>query len=673
MKRHRWFPFILALWMGLVAVACSPTVTPTLVEVAPTETANVVIVVITNTPPPTITPRYTAPTRTPTLTPTPLPDTLTICNGAEPETLYLYGGSMLDMSNILEAVYDGPIDSNDYGYQPIILEKLPSLADGDASLEAVTVQEGDLIVDADGNVATLTAGVRVRPAGCRAPECAVAFEGGALQMDQLSASFTLLPDLRWSDGALLTAHDSVYSFELAADPGTPGSEYFLKGTESYVALDARTTQWIGLPGYLDPTYFTNYFHPLPQHLWGEYSAQELLDLEISRQLPVGWGPYIIEEWKTGSYIQMRRNPYYFRADEGLPAFEFIVFRFLGENSLAGLANLLNGECDVLTQTTHIDDRMDVFRDLDTIGELQLIASPGTVWEHADFGIRPAAYDDGYTGADRPDFFGDPRTRQAIAACIDRTALVDALLLGLSEVIHSYIPDSHPLFNAAAPQYPYNPDAGMALLDEIGWGDHDADPATPRVAAGVAGIPDGTPLSFNYATTDATQRQQASQIIADSLAQCGIEIKLEYSKPDDFFADGPEGPVFGRRFDMAQFAWLSGVTPPCDLYMTDNIAGPPELPNPAGGWTGPNNSGYSNPAFDAACRLALSFLPGEPGYEEAHRQAQAIFAADLPVIPLYLRLKLAAARAGFCGYALNPTADSDLWNLEAFHYGSDCGR
>jgi hypothetical protein len=33
---------------------------------------------------------------------------------------------MLAANNVLEAIYDGPIDSTGFSYQPVILEKLPS-------------------------------------------------------------------------------------------------------------------------------------------------------------------------------------------------------------------------------------------------------------------------------------------------------------------------------------------------------------------------------------------------------------------------------------------------------------------------------------------------------------------------------------------------------------------
>ena len=123
----------------------------------------------------------------------PMPDTLVACLGQQPETLYVYGNSMLAMTQVLEAIYDGPIDQNTFDYEPVIFDKLPSLADGDATLGPVAVTEGDTVVDDNGDVIVLdgTAGQVIRPAGCNSADCAIAYEGGDLEMDQLAATFVM--------------------------------------------------------------------------------------------------------------------------------------------------------------------------------------------------------------------------------------------------------------------------------------------------------------------------------------------------------------------------------------------------------------------------------------------------------------------------------------------------
>ena len=414
---------------------------------------------------------------------------LTICLGQEPDSLYIYGTSMLAASNVLEAVYDGPMDFETYAYQPVILEKIPSLDDGDAAIDPVNVTAGDLVVNNAGNPETLAENTVVRPAGCRSWDCAITYSGtGSIQMDQMAVIFQLLPGLRWSDGVAVKASDSVYTFYLAAEPDTNVNKYVIERTASYAAGDATTLVWTGLPGYLDSTFFLNFWTPLPEHLWGGYSAAELYTAEVSAMKPVGWGPYVIDSWTPGVNILLHRNPLYFRAREGLPHFNQLEFRFVGQDDSANIAAVLAGECDILDQTTGIDDQIELLQDNDTAGLLNLEHSLNTVWEHADFGIQHISYDDGYDGgiSDRVDFFSDVRMRQAVAYCMDRQAAVDIVYYGLAEVTHTYIPEDHPLYNPAVTVYPYNPAAGMALLDEVGWLDHDYDPATPRLASGVAG-------------------------------------------------------------------------------------------------------------------------------------------------------------------------------------------
>jgi peptide/nickel transport system substrate-binding protein len=87
--------------------------------------------------------------------------------------------------------------------------------------------------------------------------------------------------------------------------------------------------------------------------------------------------------------------------------------------------------------------------------------------------------------------------------------------------------------------------------------------------------------------------------------------------------------------------------------------------------GTNVSGYSSPDFDAACSAARQSLPDETAYLEAYAQAQSLFAQDLPVLPLYWRIKVAAARPNVCGFSLDSTASSGMWNIESLDIGDDC--
>jgi peptide/nickel transport system substrate-binding protein len=483
----------------------------------------------------------------------------------------------------------------------------------------------------------------------------------------------------------LTAEDSVYAFTLLSDPDTPfpDPKHAIERTASYETIDELTTKWIGLPGFKDAEYYTNFFGPAPEHIWDKYSAAELLEAEESHLRPVGWGPYKIDEWVKGEGITLSKNPNYYRSAEGLPKFDSLVFRFVGDNASANIAALISGECDIIDQSSALITQAQLLLDLQSSGQIKATFATSTVWDHVDFGIQHVDYDDGYQpGIDRPDFFSDVRTRQAFMMCMDRQTLVETLTFGESTVIDGYLPPQHPLHNPDVLHYDFDVASGSALLEEIGWVDDDGDPATSRIAQDIPNIPDGTPLEIAYETASSGLRPQVAAILQESLSQCGIKANIQTHPRSEWFADGPEGILFGRRFELGEFAWLTGVAPPCDLYLSSRITGPPgetwisiqdglERTFSESGWIGDNNPGFANEAYDAVCNTALGSLPGQPEYEAAHLEAQRIFAEQLPVAPLFLPLKVAATRPDMCGFIMDPSNQSEMWNIEEFDYGEGC--
>lgn len=636
---------VLAVLLVVVLSACQPVATETVAPVDSTPTPGLAY------------------------TPTPLPPrVLSVCLGEAPNTLYPLGVPNAAARSVLAAIYDGPFDLVGYEVQPVILEKMPDLTEGDAQITPISVGLGDEVVGANGDLILLEAGSRVRPAGCRSDDCAILFDGrNPITMDQMFVEFNMLPDLLWSDGTAITAEDSVYAFELASHADTPGSKYIFDRTKSYEAADETTIQWWGKPGFMDPTYYSNFWGPLPQRLWGQFSAAELQKVDISSRAPMGYGAYMLKEWNADT-LHLTKNPYYFRATESLPKFDELIFRVVPDAD-AALTAMIEGRCDLIDTTVHLDAQVSLLLEMRRAGQAQSYFGQTPTVEWLALGINPATYDDGYSTinhADRPDIFGDPRLRQAIAYCLDRQKVVDTVLYGLVPVPDTYISEEHPLHAASLAAYPYDPAAGRKLLDDLGWRDHDNDPATPRHAFGVSRVPQGTELSFTYITTSATQRRQVSEILSQSLQGCGIGVNLVYVTAAELYAEGPLGSLFGRAFDLAEYAMsTTTLQPPCARFTTD------EIPTAATHWVGTNLGGYKNPTFDAACASALQSLPSEATYSQDYHLTQTLFVQELPAIPLYNRLEIAAARFDFCNFLLDPTAASDLYAIEMFDYGDSC--
>ncbi len=608
------------------------------------------------------------PTLQPSATPKP-PRELDICIGQEPQSLYLYGGASRAMWSVLEAIYDGPIEVVNYTETPVILENIPDQDNGGAVYQPVNVARGQKIVAAGGSLAYLDQGTRVRPAGCRSDECTLEWDGTSpLVMDQLVLTFHLKAGMLWSDGQPLTATDSLYSYQLANDADTPVSRTLLDRTAGYRAVDETTIEWIGLPGYQPESYQDAFFIPLPEHAWSGYSAAELLSADDSTRRPIGWGAYIIDEWKPAEYLRLRSNPNYFRAGEGLPRFDRLTFHFLGEQADNNIAALSEGVCDIVDQSTLLEEQIYTIAELESEGKLKTHVTLGPEWSHLDFGMRLAAYDNGYNpwSGYRQDFFSDVRVRQAFAYCLDRQLIIDQLLYGHSQIPAGFFPPGHPLYAADLQPLPYNPEEGMRLMDEAGWRDLDGDPATARTALGASNVLDGAPLQVTYLTTPDRMGSGSAERLADSLAGCGIQVEIQAQGLEQLFAPGPGGPLFGRNFDLAQFSWASGRTSPCFLYSSDQI------PAADNGWLGANITGFSDEGYDRACQAALQSgpQPDQAGIA-AQLQVQRLYAELLPSIPLYYEIHLSISRPDLCNYEVDGSARSDFWNLEAIDYGEDC--
>ena len=598
-----------------------------------------------------------------TASPTSLPARLlTICLVNEPRSLFLYDAVSNSEKSVLEAVYDGPIDIKGFTASPVILENIPSLAGGDAQLQSVAVNSGDLIVDSDGNLTNLDQGVVYRPSGCTELACNQAYSGtDPVQMDQLVVHFKLLPGLQWSDGVPLTAADSVYSYEVARSLSPAALPVQVNRTSSYKALDDLNVEWMGVPGFMDGLYQTKFFSPLPQHAWVSIPVNELSSNEASSQKPLGWGPYIIDEWVPGDHISLHANPLYFRADESLPNFDNLVYRFVADNSEA-LSAVLAGECDLVDQAAGLESDTAALIQLRDAGSISLSFQAASAWDLLELDIAPLS-------PDRPVFFASKEVRQAVALCIDRQALVESLSGGQMQVADLYVPSDHPLYNPEAKHYSYDTQAASDQLASAGWLDTDNDVSTPRIAQSVTGIADGTSFTIQYLTSDDAEHQVAALLIQANLKQCGIQADISLQPVQQYLASGPDGPVFGREFDLAQFAWMTAVEPPCSLYLTNEIPGP--YPTYPIGWGGVNASGYSNPEYDRACLEAINSLPDMPQHTQMHAGTQVIFAEDLPAIPLYWHYRAVVGRPDLCGLPQQSGAESILSDLELFNYGEGC--
>ena len=608
--------------------------------------------------------------------------TLTICLGEEPKSLYLYSADSLAAQDVLQAIYDGPIDIKDGEPIPVILEKIPNLADGSAYFTPVEVIQGDAVINAYGDLISLQTGVEVIPAGCTSPSCAITWNGNSpLKMDYLTAIFKLKPGLTWSDDQPLKASDSIYSFNIASNPATPANKHGIDQTASYTASDDLTIHWVSKPGLLTDAYKNYFWTPLPEHAWGKFSASELLTSEEVNQSPLGWGPYQVDEWVNGQTIRLVKNPDYFRADEGLPYFDTLVFKIINPQGDTALSNLkfdrapyqqFNfdlGEfdevisekgCDLTTTTSDMRDQIPTLNILLNYFQnpaIKVIKSESNEGELLLFNLRE----------DAPESAG-PLTslevRKAVSQCLNRKKAIKDLSYGLYDLPDAIQFTNNKIGAQKTASISYDQTAGADLLDQAGWKEHDNQTKTPRLASGITDVPDGKELGFSYLVEDTSDNLKAAEIFAASLEECGIGINIKAMSSDIYWDASNEDSIFQGNYDLVQLTWAVPVTNPCLLFSSQFI---PVVDN---NYLGTNFIGYRNEKFDLTCNLAENTLL-KIDRDALLEKMVSFIKDDLLAIPLYSYSKLMIARKDFCTDGQNLKSDNELAGIEGFNISPDC--
>src|SRR6185503_11347953 len=160
------------------------------------------------------------------------------------------------------------------------LTDLPTIENGGAVINDVEVKEGDSVVDVNGDVVDLAAGVTVKaPDGSE-----VEFSGSPLQMQQMVITFQLEDGITWSDGEPLKAADMELASSIDCDPESGATAFTVcERTASEDFADTSYTRTL-LPGYTPPLYFTLVPNWYPSH-------QVLSDGRVLADVPAS-------EWTT---------------------------------------------------------------------------------------------------------------------------------------------------------------------------------------------------------------------------------------------------------------------------------------------------------------------------------------------------------------------------------------
>ncbi|HDR7325483.1 ABC transporter substrate-binding protein [Bacillus cereus group sp. N18] len=331
--------------------------------------------------------------------------------------------------------------------------------------------------------------------------------------DQLTYTFHLRKDLKFSDGSPLTADDVAFTLTLLHDKAYEGeidiSQYAVKGGKEYKEGKATSIEDIQV---VDPqtikittekvnsqAIFVLGGTVLSKAYYGkDYKQNTSLDyLKELYGKPIAAGPYKFEKYIPGQEVRFVANENYYAGKPKIPNFIYKITS--GDTKLQ------------LFQTGEVD-----YTGLGTGDEI-LEQAKGL--EFANIQIETAAsFSYIYMNNNKP-YLKDKKVRQALIYGLDRKKYVDTALKGYGTVANVPIhPTSWAYTEEGVNKYEYNKEKAKKLLDEAGW----------KVGSDGVREKDGQKLKLSYfGPSSAKDSDLLIPIAKENYKEIGVEFNPEF--------------------------------------------------------------------------------------------------------------------------------------------------
>lgn len=361
----------------------------------------------------------------------------------------------------------------------------------------------------------------------------------------------LKPDLKFSNGAPLTAEDVAFTYNSAAqgggkiDMGNFVSAKVLSPTEVAISLSAPQSTFVNVLGSL-----------------GIVSKRDY-DAKAYARHPVGAGPYRLVSFLPGQQLVVEANPYYAGGNND---FKRLVFVFIDEESAYAAAQ--SSQLDLVRIAPSLAPTVPA--------SLKLWVRPSVENRGIVFPIPAAGKKDAKGYPIGNDVTSDVAVRRAINYAIDRKLLADQLLEGHAIPAYSAV-EGLPWLNKATAFKDGDAAHANALLYEAGW---------KMGSDGVRHKGDlRAAFTLWYTSGDSTRRDLAEAVRA-MLKPIGLEVSLKSGSWEQVEREMHANPVL--------MGW--GSLDPMELYhhYQSGSAGV-EFYNP--GY-------YQNPVVDGHLKQAL---------------------------------------------------------------------
>jgi peptide/nickel transport system substrate-binding protein len=465
------------------------------------------------------------------------------------------------------------------------------------------------------------------------------------QDGSMEVTWKLKPSLKWHDGWPFTAADLAFTVRMFKDPASPFSmpravrlvdEALAPDAETLVLRYRRVFNGAAVANTPD-------FPPVPRHLIEGFYAQSggegLANSPIWTTSWVGMGPYRVTSHVLGNQIDGESfGGYVF----GRPLIERVSVRIIPDVNTI-VANLLAGEIDLVpTGALEAAHGADLRRQWEASGRGSMAVMQNRL-RQMQLQFRDPALP----------WAGDLRVRQAALHLIDRQAIVDGIIHGMTTVGDVAMLPTNPVYplleRRGIPKYGYDRAQAERLLDSAG---------RPRGADGLRRNASGAVFAWNPAVSGEPDLPEVL-VIVDGFKAGGIQ-----SEPDlipDSLPSNDRNERRGRAHSITRSAALD--------YSYWERFSRSEISSQQNRWRGSNTGGYTNPAFESLFeRWSVALDPTVR--HDAEADLHKLLVDELAYLPLFYNIDLYAHRKGIIGpkpnysEGRNITIDVHTWKIES---------
>jgi peptide/nickel transport system substrate-binding protein len=394
-------------------------------------------------------------------------------------------------------------------------------------------------------------------------------------VDATTLEFKLRKGVKFQDGSDFTADDVKFTLDRVADEknAAPNRSKVtaiqdIQITDPYTVRIVTKAPFAPLLNYLTNTRTAT-------QIVSRTAIKAIGDEAFGRR-PVGTGPFIVKDWKSGESLELEAFP---GAFSGAPKVGRAICPLIAEES-SGMTAILGGQID-LTSTAP-------FADVPALEKRQEVK----VLKQAGLNIRYIALNN------RKGPFSDINFRRAVSMAFDREVLVKAVLFGEGVAIPGVLPpalwaDPKPVFGEYVT---FNPERAKAEF------------AKSSYKAGT----EATLLVWG-----SNWWRRMGEIVAGQANQIlGTKIKLEAT---DFSA--AYSRMKAGEADAMVMGWLGFVDP--DEYIGE-LCGSKGFRN---------IHGYSNPKMDEILERGRAEIDPTKR-KQIYAEAERLVADELPVLPTF---------------------------------------